>query len=79
MDPRERKILSLVTPDKVVLNLGCAQNIELHELLAKNAEKITGVDINEKNLAQFRELGYDVICQNVENMHLKHKYDYIID
>lgn len=78
MDPRIKKILDSIIPGKTVLNSGCAQNPELHQLLSKRTKKIIGIDIDKKALSRLEKKGFEVYLMDVEKISLKEQFDYII-
>lgn len=71
---------------KDVLDLGCVNHeIEffmqescLHSMMKPHCKTITGVDRKREEVAELNTIGYNIICQDVEKLNLKKKYDVII-
>ena len=71
---------------KTVLDLGVVQhsieNINdpnwLHKDIARYAKSVLGVDILAKEVKLLNELGFNVVCADVEQMELGRKFDVII-
>ncbi len=81
--------LELFTPyirGKDVLDLGCVNhNIELfmlnsclHAQMKPLCRSLTGVDIQKEDVKKINSLGYHVICQDVEHLHIRRKFDVVI-
>lgn len=77
-DNRIKEIISLIPLDKDVLDIGCAQNPEIYEALAKKSAKVIGIDIDRKKLQKMQNKGHRVYLMNAENIKLNHKFDYIV-
>lgn len=71
---------------KAVLDLGVVQhsieNIDdpnwLHREIVRYAKNVLGVDILAEEVEHLNELGFDVMCADVEQMELGRKFDVII-
>jgi len=72
--------------NKKVLDLGCVdhdvirekKDAWLHKNIKKYASYVLGVDLDKRGIKELKKKGYNVICDNVENMNLKKKFDVII-
>jgi len=83
---RIQEILKYVAGKKV-LDLGCVQHSSnkatradwLHGIISKYASYCLGVDLLEKEVKKLNELGYNIICADVEKMDLPEKdFDVIV-
>lgn len=77
-DNRINEMLNLIPDNQTVLNVGCAQNPEIHSELGKKSRKIIGIDINAYGIKQMKKRGHDVYEMNAENIKLNGKFDYIL-
>lgn len=77
-DNRIKEIISLIPINKDILDIGCAQNPEIYEALAKKNTKIIGIDIDKKKTQKMQDKGHRVYLMNAENIKLNHKFDYIV-
>lgn len=77
-DNRIQEVLRCIPDNKIVLDLGCAQNPEIHFTLAKRCKKIVGVDINAKGIEYIKKKGLEAYVMDVEQIKLKDKFDYIV-
>jgi 2-polyprenyl-3-methyl-5-hydroxy-6-metoxy-1,4-benzoquinol methylase len=50
----------------------------LHKHICKSAHKVLGVDYEKEEIKKLTRKGYNIICQNVENLNLNRKFDVII-
>jgi len=73
--------------NKDVLDCGCVGDVisnkedfekTSHAILMKHARSIVGVDIWEEEIEKRREMGYNVICANVEHLELNRTFDVVI-
>ncbi len=77
-DNRIKEIISLIPINKDVLDIGCAQNPEIYEALAKKSPKIIGIDIDKKKTQKMQDKGHRVYLMNAENIKLNYRFDYIV-
>lgn len=77
-DTRIKKIIDTIRPGKKLLNVGCAQNPEIHYGLAQKCNKITGIDLNEEGIEEMKKAGHNVRLMNAEMIDFDEKFDYII-
>lgn len=77
-DNRIKEIIGLIPVNKDILDIGCAQNPEIYEALAKKNTKIIGIDIDKKKTQKMKDKGHRVYVMNAENITLNHKFDYIV-
>jgi 2-polyprenyl-3-methyl-5-hydroxy-6-metoxy-1,4-benzoquinol methylase len=70
---------------KSVLDLGCVdhdlkqlQGTWLHRELAHHAKDLLGVDHLPEAIQGLKNLGFNVICQNVEKLNLERNFDVIV-
>jgi|GEM_PF-3449272 len=77
-DNRVNQLIGLVPINKTVLNVGCAQNPQLHHLLAGKSAGAVGIDIDAKGIRALKKKGYRVFTMNAEEIRFKEKFDCII-
>jgi len=77
IDERIDEILKTVPRGITLLNIGCAQNPEIHYALSAG-NKSVGIDINKSGIAKMQKKGHDVRLGNAENYKLNQKFDYIL-
>jgi 2-polyprenyl-3-methyl-5-hydroxy-6-metoxy-1,4-benzoquinol methylase len=78
-------VIPFVT-DKKVLDLGCVQHsidrLEnsdwLHRLIKDHAKSILGVDYLKEEVSKLNEMGYSVVCADVEDMQLNERFEVIV-
>ncbi|MBI4004589.1 methyltransferase domain-containing protein [Candidatus Roizmanbacteria bacterium] len=77
-DNRIREVLRLIPENKVVLDIGCAQNPEIHFEIAEKSKKAVGIDISKQGLEVFKKRGLEVYEMSAEEIKLKDKFDCIV-
>lgn len=77
-DNRIRKVISTIPPGKTVLDIGCAQNPDIHFLIASKSKKAVAIDINKKELAVFVKKGLEAHEMSAEDINLPDRFDYIV-
>lgn len=77
-DPRINTVLELIPKNKSILDIGCAQNPEIHYQITKMSKKAVGIDINKSGLDVFRKKGLEVYEMSAESINLKETFDCII-
>lgn len=78
IDTRIKKIVGLINNNKKVLNVGCAQNPIIHDLLTKKSSLCVGIDINKKGVQRLEQKGHKTHVMDAEKINLDEKFDYII-
>jgi len=78
LDTREKEILKLLPSDQTVLDIGCAQNPQLHIHIAKKSLNATGIDINTKGVRLLNRKGFKSHVMNTEHISLTTKFDFIV-
>lgn len=86
VDDRIMLILDEISSEDEVLDLGCvhhsAQNESkdywLHKYLCEKAGYVMGLDLLENDVQTLRDLGYNVVAGNVENINLNKKFDVVV-
>ncbi|MBI1871445.1 MAG: class I SAM-dependent methyltransferase [Chlamydiae bacterium] len=71
--------------EKSVLDLGCVDHdlkqlkgTWLHRELIQSARKVLGVDSLPEAVQKLKEMGFNTVCQNVEELDLHEKFDVAI-
>lgn len=77
-DPRIDAVLQLIPKNKTILDIGCAQNPEIHMKIAEMSKHAVGIDINKKGLEVFKKKGLEVYDMSAEAINLDSTFDYII-
>ncbi|QQG44081.1 MAG: class I SAM-dependent methyltransferase [Candidatus Roizmanbacteria bacterium] len=77
-DNRINAILDFIPSNKVILDIGCAQNPEIHLEIAKKSKKTVGIDLNKKGINDLKKKGLEAYEMSAEEINLKYKFDYII-
>lgn len=80
------KIISSYIESKKVLDLGVLQHSAnkanaptwLHRYIADNADECIGVDIEKEGVQALSNMGYNVICDDVQKLDLGKKFDVVV-
>ncbi|MFD1585894.1 class I SAM-dependent methyltransferase [Halorientalis brevis] len=86
MNSRIPAILDRVSPEDVVLDVGCVQHsVEnennenwLHKRLSDICREVVGIDVLEEDIRILQERGYTVKHQNAEQFGLDRDFDVIV-
>jgi 2-polyprenyl-3-methyl-5-hydroxy-6-metoxy-1,4-benzoquinol methylase len=77
-DQRINYLINRISPNKAVLDVGCAQNPAIYKTISKKSTLTVGIDIDEKTIIKMAKSGARVFKMNAENINLPYKFDYII-
>ena len=82
LTPIHKKVIQLIKPNSIVLEVGCAWGYLTKELKNKNC-KVVCVEIDEELAEKAKPYCYDIIVGDAENDSVqnqigKYSYDYII-
>ncbi len=73
--------ISELVEGRDVLDCGCVgdrdEDLLVHELIRSKAGSCVGVDVNEGKIRGLKARGFDVLCQDVEKLDLKKKFDVV--
>lgn len=86
MNPRIVAILDQVSPEDVVLDVGCVQHSAeqeadenwLHKRLSDVCRATVGIDVLKEDIQILQEQGYEVKHQNAEQFELDQDFDVIV-
>lgn len=82
-------VLTFIQPyvmGKSILDVGCVEHdlenihkdrIWVHDYLISVAKNVVGIDYLQDAVNELNKRGYNIICQNAENIKLKQKFDVI--
>lgn len=80
------KFISPYVKNKTILDIGCVEHdiknihkerIWVHDYLISVAKEVIGIDYLDSAVKELNALGYNILCQNAENIKIERKFDVV--